>query len=178
MVEIPTLDTERLRLRPYRLDDFDAYAAMWADPAVVRFIGGVPFTREASWARFLRQIGQLASSQGFGFFAIEDKASGAFAGECGFHDLTPRLSSVDRGDDGNRLGALRRRCKGKGLAEEAMRAAYRLGRRATRIPARASPASSIPIMPRRFESQPSSALPSLRAPTTSANRSCCFERRR
>ena len=26
MVEIPTLETDRLRLRPYRLTDFDAYA--------------------------------------------------------------------------------------------------------------------------------------------------------
>ena len=54
---IPTIETLRLRLRPYRLDDFEAYAAMWGDPAVVRYIGGVPFSREAAWTRFLRQIG-------------------------------------------------------------------------------------------------------------------------
>jgi RimJ/RimL family protein N-acetyltransferase len=36
MLDIPTLETSRLRLRPYRLEDFEAYAAIWADPAVVR----------------------------------------------------------------------------------------------------------------------------------------------
>ena len=80
MVEIPTLETPRLRLRPYRLDDFEPYAVMWQDPRVVRFIGGVPFTREQSWTRFLRQIG-LWHHLGFGFFALEHKDTGAFAGE-------------------------------------------------------------------------------------------------
>ncbi len=59
---------------------------MWAEPAVYRFIGGVAFTREQAWTRFLRQIG-LWHHLGFGFWAIEDKATGAFGGECGFHDL-------------------------------------------------------------------------------------------
>jgi RimJ/RimL family protein N-acetyltransferase len=85
-VDIPTLETPRLRLRPHRLDDFDAYAAMWADPAVTRFIGGVPFTREQAWTRFLRQAG-MWQQMSFGFFALEDRESGTFTGECGFHEL-------------------------------------------------------------------------------------------
>lgn len=80
------IETPRLVLRPHRPDDFDAYAAMWSDPAVTRFIGGRPFTREQSWTRFLRVHG-LWSVLGFGSFAIEDRESGAFLGEAGFHDL-------------------------------------------------------------------------------------------
>lgn len=121
MVAIPTLETPRLRLRPYHLDDFDSYAAMWADPAVTRFIGGVPFSREAAWTRFLRQIG-LWHHLGFGFFAIEHRETGAFAGEAGFHDLrravTPSLEgTMECG------WALTAAMQGQGLAEEAMRAA-------------------------------------------------------
>ena len=41
-MEVPVIETERLLLRGHRLDDFEALAAMWADPAVVRFIGGKP----------------------------------------------------------------------------------------------------------------------------------------
>src|SRR5215213_951793 len=41
----PTLDTERLRLRGHRAEDLEECAKMWADPEVVRFIGGRPFTR-------------------------------------------------------------------------------------------------------------------------------------
>lgn len=40
--EIPTLSTERLRLRSFCLGDLDDYAAMYADHAVVRYLGGGP----------------------------------------------------------------------------------------------------------------------------------------
>jgi len=121
--DVPTLETPRLRLRPYRPDDFPAYAAMWADQAVVRFIGGVPLSREAAWSRFLRQIG-LWHHLGFGFFAFEDRASGAFAGEGGFHDLRRALEPSLEGsmEAGWALAAA---WQGRGLAEEAMRAALR-----------------------------------------------------
>lgn len=119
MADIPTLETERLYLRPYRLTDFDAYAALWADPDVVRFIGGVPFSREQAWTRFLRQIG-LWYHLGFGFWAIEDRATGAFIGECGFHDLQRGLTPSLDGTMETGWG-LASAFHGKGLAEEAVR---------------------------------------------------------
>ncbi|MER9104584.1 GNAT family N-acetyltransferase [Mesorhizobium sp. M7A.F.Ca.US.010.02.1.1] len=82
----PVIETKRTILRAHRLDDFDAYAAMWTDPVVTRFIGGKPRTREESWMRFLRHAG-LWSLLGYGFWAIEEKATGRFIGEAGFHDL-------------------------------------------------------------------------------------------
>ena len=117
----PTLDTPRLRLRAYRPDDFEPYASMWAEPAVVRFIGGVPMSREAAWVRFLRQVGHW-HCLGFGFFAIEDKATGALIGEAGFQDARRDLIPSIEGtmEAGWCLtGAM----QGRGLAEEAMRAA-------------------------------------------------------
>jgi RimJ/RimL family protein N-acetyltransferase len=121
VVEIPTLETPRLLLRGYRLNDFDDYARMWADPAVYRFIGGKAFTREMAWSRFLRQIG-LWHHLGFGFFALEHRETGAFAGEAGFHDLrrdiTPSLEGTME------VGwALTSAMQGQGLATEAVRAA-------------------------------------------------------
>lgn len=121
MVVIPTIETPRLRLRAHHPADAEAHAAMWADPAVVRFIGGAPFTREASWTRFLRQVG-LWHCLGFGFFALEDRATGAFIGEAGFHDLRRDIAPSIEGT----LEAgwvLARAAQGRGLAEEAMRAA-------------------------------------------------------
>ena len=118
---IPTLDTPRLRLRAYRLDDFEAYASLWSEPAVVRFIGGAAFSREAAWIRFLRQIG-LWHYLGFGFFAIEDRATGAFIGEAGFHDLRRDLVPSLEGTMEAGWG-LTQPFQGRGLAEEAMRAA-------------------------------------------------------
>ena len=83
---IPTIETERLILRPHRLDEFEAYADFWADPDVVRFITGVPSTRENSWGRMLRVTG-MWHLLGFGFLAIEEKGTGRFLGEAGFQDM-------------------------------------------------------------------------------------------
>jgi len=121
LVRIPTLSTERLLLRPYRLADFDHYVAMWSDPIVTKFIGGTPFTREQSWSRFLRQIG-VWHHLGFGFFAIEDKATGRFVGECGFHDLHRAIDPSIEGTMETGWGLVPE-FHGRGLADEAVRAA-------------------------------------------------------
>jgi RimJ/RimL family protein N-acetyltransferase len=41
-LQIPTLETERLRLRSLRAGDIDDYAALYADREVVRYLGGGP----------------------------------------------------------------------------------------------------------------------------------------
>jgi RimJ/RimL family protein N-acetyltransferase len=120
MADIPTLETDRLLLRAHRLNDFEACLAQYSDPAVVRFLGGMAFTREQSWIRFLRYAG-LWHHVGFGYFAVVEKASGRFAGECGFLDLqrgmTPSLDGTM--EAGWAFGVP---FQGRGLAEEALRA--------------------------------------------------------
>ncbi len=97
MHSVPTIETERLFLRPYRRDDFSSYCALFGDEEVTRYTGGVPYTREQSWTRFLRQVG-MWHYFGFGFFAIQDKQTGAFIGEAGFHEahrqITPSLEGT------------------------------------------------------------------------------------
>jgi RimJ/RimL family protein N-acetyltransferase len=116
----PTLETERLRLRSYRSGDFDEFARMWQEPEVIKFFGGVPIAREASWTRFLRHQG-VWQTFGFGYFAIEDKATGALVGECGFQDLRrdvePSLEGTMEAGWGVRTAYQR-----KGLAFEAVTA--------------------------------------------------------
>jgi RimJ/RimL family protein N-acetyltransferase len=113
---VPVIETERLVLRAHRLDDFDAYAVMWADPVVTRFIGGKPRTREESWIRFLRHPG-MWSMLGYGFWAVEEKASGRFIGEAGFHDMkrdmVPSIEGIPEAG-----WALIPSAHGKGLATE------------------------------------------------------------
>jgi len=82
---IPVLETPRLKLRPHRVEDFEALATLWADPAVTRFIGK-PATREESWARLLR-YGGLWPLLGFGYWAVEQRGSGAYLGDVGFADF-------------------------------------------------------------------------------------------
>ena len=115
------VETARLRLRPFQLADFDAYAAMLIEPEFVRHIGGKPFSREAAWTRFLRQRG-LWATLGFGFFGLELKGAGRFIGYGGFHELRRSLTPSIEGTLEAGWG-LTRALHGRGYAEEAMRAA-------------------------------------------------------
>ena len=120
MADIPVVETARLLLRGHRPDDFDACAAMWADPAVTRFTGGRPFTPEESWARLLRFHGHWEWF-GHGFWAIEDRASGDFVGHLGFADfrraVEPPVTLPEAG--WSLAGAFH----GRGYASEALTAA-------------------------------------------------------
>lgn len=55
---------------------------MWADPEVVRFIGGKPSMRTKNWERLLSYLGhwQLLS---FGYWAVEPKDGAQFVGDVG-----------------------------------------------------------------------------------------------
>jgi RimJ/RimL family protein N-acetyltransferase len=121
MAIIPIIETERLTLRPHTVEDFEDYQALWSDEAVVRFISGVPSTREQAWARLLRAAG-MWHHLGFGFLAIEDKQSGRFVGEAGFlevkRDMKP-ITTEGTLEAGWALLPSAQRC---GYATEALRA--------------------------------------------------------
>ena len=78
---VPVLETERLRLREWREEDLNAFAAFWADPATADFLGGT-CARDGAWRRMALQVGRWML-RGYGRWAIEEKASGSFAGYCG-----------------------------------------------------------------------------------------------
>lgn len=123
--EVPILETERLRLRPYREHDFAAIAEIWADPIVQRYTSGRAFSQEETWARTLRNAG-LWPLLGFGYWALEEKSSGELAGEIGFADfkreIQPSLAGVPEAG-----WILASRFHGKGYATEAVRAALAWG---------------------------------------------------
>jgi RimJ/RimL family protein N-acetyltransferase len=77
----PTLETERLTLRPPCAADFDAWAAMLADPVASRFIGGVQ-PPGGAWRSLAMMAGAWAIS-GFGNFSVIEKASGRWIGRAG-----------------------------------------------------------------------------------------------
>lgn len=107
------LETERLVLRQWRIDDFDRYAEMFASPEASH-IGG-PIARGEAWRRFLHMPGAW-SLQGFAMFAIEEKASGRFMGQAG--------PWQPDGWPGTEVGyALHPEARGRGYATEACVAA-------------------------------------------------------
>ena len=116
----PRLETEHLTLRCHEVADLDASAAMWADPIVVRHIGGRPFTREEVWRKILAYAGHWALL-GFGYWAAEDKSTGRFVGEVGLadfrRDVVPSIEGLAEAG-----WVLAPWAHSKGLATEAVRA--------------------------------------------------------
>lgn len=116
-----TLETERLRLRPFSLNDVDAYyQRISSDPAVMRYLpGGKPRQRsDSQWvvAYFIRH----AELHGFGVWAVEEKASGLFIGHAGL-EYIPGAQEIEI------AYTLGRAYWGRGLATEAAAASLSYG---------------------------------------------------
>ncbi|MGK5741288.1 GNAT family N-acetyltransferase [Micromonospora sp. URMC 103] len=113
------LETERLVLRPFTDDDADRLFALDDDPEVMRFInGGKPASRETIRSRILPRLLHDHPCIGTrGYWAAEEKATGAFLGWFEFRPLDEH--SADVVELGYRLN---RAAWGKGYATEGSRA--------------------------------------------------------
>jgi RimJ/RimL family protein N-acetyltransferase len=85
MPPAPTIQTPRLTLRPWRADDAEEWAEMWADPRVVEFMGA-PRERAASREQARRLAAKLEEN-GYGWWVAEVTATGAFAGAIILQDV-------------------------------------------------------------------------------------------
>lgn len=74
----PTLHTERLTLRAYRLEDFERLAALFETPRS-RYMGG-PLPKKQVWAGFMSTVGQWPIL-GMGAWAIDLTETGECIGE-------------------------------------------------------------------------------------------------
>jgi RimJ/RimL family protein N-acetyltransferase len=81
---MPVLTTERLALRLWELADFETFAAMCADPEVMRFLSpdGKPLSRFGAWQSFSSIVGHW-QLRGFGLFAVTERSSGQLVGRVG-----------------------------------------------------------------------------------------------
>ena len=116
----PQIDTARLRLLGHGIQDFPDCVAMWSDPQVVRYTIGEPSPPQRTWLRILGYRGHWALL-GFGYWAVQEKASGKYIGELGFADFKRNLRvSLEAIPE---LGwALAPWAQGKGYATEALKA--------------------------------------------------------
>lgn len=76
------LRTERLILRPFRAEDLPVFAAMNADPEVMKYLGGHALTRAQSDA-MAQDITRASEATGYGKLAVERASDGVFLGMCG-----------------------------------------------------------------------------------------------
>jgi RimJ/RimL family protein N-acetyltransferase len=126
-VNVPFLQTGRLVLRGHVEHDFPAFAAMRADPVVMRFLGkGDILTEEESWKRFLGVMGHWALN-GYGTWAVEERTTARLIGSLGYADKKRPAEHPASGAP--EMGwSFVAAAHGKGFASEALTAALVWGR--------------------------------------------------
>jgi RimJ/RimL family protein N-acetyltransferase len=106
------LRTARLRLRPYRLEDLDAFHAIVGDPETMRYYPE-PFSVEAARG-WIERVRARYDELGFGLLMIEDGETGEVIGSCG-----PNVQIVDGVQEVELGWHVRRDRWGEGIAPEA-----------------------------------------------------------
>jgi RimJ/RimL family protein N-acetyltransferase len=114
---VTVLTTDRLLLRPWRDADREPWAEMGADPEVMTYFPAL-LTREESDA-FVDRAMRGVDERGWGWFALEERASGAFAGVAGLAPVRFEAPFTPAVEIGWRLA---RSAWGQGFATEAARA--------------------------------------------------------
>jgi len=115
------LQTERLRLRRWRAEDSEPFAALNADPRVTEYLPA--WTRQESDAALVRNEAHF-DEHGFGFWAVEIPGVTPFAGFVGLAVPGVQAHFTPCVEVGWRLAAAH---WGFGYASEAARAALRFG---------------------------------------------------
>ena len=80
MTVAPVITTDRLTMRPNRPADFEPYAAFYATPRAD--MRGGRKNRAEAWRQFAAEIGHW-TLRGYGFWAVEEAATGAYCGQVG-----------------------------------------------------------------------------------------------
>jgi RimJ/RimL family protein N-acetyltransferase len=115
----PSLETPRLVLRRWHSDDLDGFAAVNAQPEVMRYIHDGSTLDRAATAQRLANYERHWDEHGFGLYAVETKETGELAGFTGLAVPTYLPEVMPAVEIGWRLG---RAYWGRGLATEAARA--------------------------------------------------------
>lgn len=88
--------TERLLLRPFRPADLEPLHEMWSDPEIGPWVGGVHASRQESEDELDAHV-RHQQRHGFGFWAVEERASGDVVGEVGLMLFEGRGPEVEIG---------------------------------------------------------------------------------
>jgi RimJ/RimL family protein N-acetyltransferase len=111
------LGSNRLRLRPWRLEDRAAFAALNAEPEMARYLS--PFTPGKSDAMLERIVAHFVQHE-WGYWALEERQSGDVIGLCGLMHVPFEAFFTPAVEISWRLSS---KWQGQGLAKEAAQAA-------------------------------------------------------
>ncbi len=78
-----TIESDRLRFRLFRNADFPTYEQWCGRMEIMRYLGGKTFDRIQAWRHFAYLRGHW-EFLGYGYYAVEEKATGALIGRVGY----------------------------------------------------------------------------------------------
>ncbi len=85
-MQIPILESERLRLRNWRQEDLDSFAELCADERFTRYMGNSkPLDKRESWKAMAALVGHW-HLKGFGLWLVEIKQTSEFIGRIGLYE--------------------------------------------------------------------------------------------
>src|SRR5688572_5059604 len=117
---MPTIETDRLLLRPMTMRDVEALQALvYSDPDATKYLpGGKAWSIDETRTLVSWWVGHW-QARNFGVWAVTDKHSGDFLGDCGL------MYMISAGHVVELMYALGKSAWGKGIATEAAHAAVR-----------------------------------------------------
>lgn len=119
------LETKRLVVRTFEARDGDAWVAMFSDPEITRFLPGANPPTKDTFETQLPVRHAMEAELGHAMWAVEEKATGTFIGQCG---LRPAATmDPNAGAEIDLAYHLTRACWNKGYASEAVVAVIRHG---------------------------------------------------
>ncbi|WOJ97841.1 GNAT family N-acetyltransferase [Congregibacter brevis] len=121
MSTAPQIFTQRLCLRAHCEQDHSDAIKIWQHPKVYRYITGSALSSQEVWMRLLR-YGGLWDMLDYGYWALEERATGKYIGQLGFADFKRGLVGFD-GHYPEAGWVLHPDAAGKGYATEGMQAA-------------------------------------------------------
>ena len=110
--------TERLVVRTFESRDGDAWVAMFSDPEVTRFLPGAGARTKETFLTQLSARLAMEAQLGYAMWAVEEKATGTFIGQCGLRPAATMDPSA--GSEIDLAYHLTRASWNKGYASEAV----------------------------------------------------------
>lgn len=118
------LETGRLRLRPFALDDLDALHAQWTEPGVRRYLWDDEIIPRETAEAVIRSSLDSFAAHGYGFWVLQLKEADGIIGFCGFRaseEATDEPGTIEL------LYGLSERWWGRAMAVEAAQAVVQYG---------------------------------------------------
>jgi len=82
----PTIETERLILRPMEITDIDDMLYIFTDPLVIASFGIPPYDRQ-QMERWVQRNLNHQNEYGYGLFSVILKSNGSLIGDCGLEQM-------------------------------------------------------------------------------------------